>query len=142
MSDKNGNQKAETPKPEKDPETGRFLPGNSGNGGRRKGARAKLGEAFVADLLDDWEANGAEAIVKVRNEKPDAYLKVIASILPKEVNLSLQPFEEMTDEQLRQRAKQLLEELGPVAAFAGGGNAERSEPEAARKPSGIIPPVH
>ena len=101
---------------EKDPETGRFLAGNSG-GGRKKGARNKLGEAFVADLLEDWEEHGVKAIQEVRTEKPDAYLKVIASILPKDVNVNVRPLEEMTDDQLRSQIQQLARELGPAAAF-------------------------
>jgi len=53
------------PKPEQD-EKGRFIAGNSGNGGRKPGSRAKLGEAFVADLCADWEKHGIETIARVR----------------------------------------------------------------------------
>lgn len=67
-------------------EKGRFLTGNTG-GGRPKGARAKLGEAFIEAMRSDFEQHGAAAIAKVRDEKPDQYLKVIASILPKEIDL-------------------------------------------------------
>lgn len=110
----------ERPVPEKDKKSGRFVTGNIG-GGRNKGSRNKLGEAFVTDLLNDWEAHGVEVIAAVRAEKPDAYLKVVASILPKEHNVNVRPLEEMTDEQLRKRAEQLVNELGPLAAFATGG---------------------
>src|SRR5690606_29731991 len=75
-------------KPEKDEKTGRFLTGNSG-GGRPKGSRNKLGEAFLEDMLADWEANGPAAIREVRETKPDAYLKVVASILPKDLNVNI-----------------------------------------------------
>lgn len=71
-------------KPEKD-EKGRFIAGNSGNGGRPKGARAKLGEAFIKALFEDFNENGVDAIAQVRDEKPDQYLKVIASLMPKEI---------------------------------------------------------
>lgn len=70
--------------PQKD-EKGRFLPGNSGFGGRPKGARSKLGEHFLKAMLEDFEQHGEGAIATVRDEKPDQYLKVIASILPKEI---------------------------------------------------------
>lgn len=113
---------ADAPKPEQDKDTGRFVSGNIG-GGRKKGSRNKLGEAFVDDLYADWQEHGVDTIAKVRVEKPDAYLKVVASLLPKNVNVNVRPLEEMTDDQLRRRAEQLIQELGPVAAFASGGES-------------------
>ena len=69
----------------KDPEK-QFKPGQSGNpAGRPKGARSKLGEAFINAMLQDFEKNGVVAIEKVRTERPQDYVKVIASILPKEI---------------------------------------------------------
>jgi hypothetical protein len=65
---------------------GRFVTGNSG-GGRPKGARAKLGEEFLKTMLADYEKHGAAAVEIVRETKPADYLKVIASILPKEFDL-------------------------------------------------------
>lgn len=63
---------------------GRFVSGNIG-GGRPKGARAKLGEAFLEAMLSDFKEHGVLAVQTVRAEKPDQYLKVIAAILPKEI---------------------------------------------------------
>lgn len=66
-----------------------FKPGQSGNpAGRPKGARSKLGEAFLKDMLADFEQHGKSVIEAVRAEKPDQYLKVVASILPKEIEPS------------------------------------------------------
>lgn len=65
-----------------------FKPGQSGNpAGRPKGARSKLGEAFIKAMQEDFDQHGADVIATVRDEKPDQYLKVIASILPKELDL-------------------------------------------------------
>ena len=65
----------------------KFKPGQSGNpAGRPKGARSKLGEAFLEAMLVDFAEHGAVVITKVRDEKPDQYLKVVASILPKEID--------------------------------------------------------
>ena len=39
-------------------------------------------------LQASFDKGGAEAIATVMEEKPDQYLKVVASILPKELELS------------------------------------------------------
>jgi hypothetical protein len=67
----------------------RIKPGEVRNpAGRPKGARSKLGEDFLKAMQEDFAANGKVAVISVRETKPDQYLKVIASILPKEIELS------------------------------------------------------
>ena len=66
------------PKPEQCKKTGRFVAGNSGNGGRPKGSKTKLGEVFIADMLAAWEESGQEAITKVIENRPHDFLKVVA----------------------------------------------------------------
>ena len=68
--------------------------------GRPKGSRNKLGEAFIEALHDDFLANGPAVIETVRVEKPDQYLKVIASILPKQLEIKSDAFEGMSDDEL------------------------------------------
>ena len=71
---------------EKRDENGRFIvPPVSP--GRPKGARNKLGTEFLEKMLADFQKHGESVIEKVRDEKPDQYLKVVASILPKEIEL-------------------------------------------------------
>ncbi|HEX8509172.1 MAG TPA: hypothetical protein VF635_06715 [Propionibacteriaceae bacterium] len=106
-------------------EKGRFLPGNSGFGGRPKGARNKLGEAFVQALHDDFEAHGIEAIQKTRDEKPDQYLKVIASLLPKDVNLNItDDTSEMSDDELAERIHRLTAAVAPFLDRRAGSAEE------------------
>jgi len=68
--------------------------------GRPKGSRNKLGESFLTDLQADWEQNGIAVIATVRQERPHEYLKVVASILPKELNVRVDPLDEMDDDEL------------------------------------------
>lgn len=116
MSDEPRNNEGKTPR--QMPEGRKFLPGNPG---RPKGARNKLGEAFVEDMLADWEANGPAAIREVRETKPDQYLKVIAMILPKDLNVNINPTEHMTDEQLIERIRSLDAAIRPFLDLEGTG---------------------
>jgi len=83
-------------------------------------------------MLADWEANGPAAIVKVRTEKPDAYLKVVASILPKDLNVNFNPADTMTDEQLIERIRSLDAAIRPFLDAEGtGGTGDSSGPATA-----------
>lgn len=85
-----------------------YKPGQSGNpAGRPKGARNKLGEAFIEALYEDFQEFGKESICLVREEKTDVYIKVIASLMPKEMHVKVDPFEDLSDEQLIARAREL-----------------------------------
>jgi hypothetical protein len=70
----------------RDPETGRFITGNNG-GGRPRGSRSRLGEAFVSDLYAEWQHSGAGALKTVAQEDPVQFVKVVASVLPRELEL-------------------------------------------------------
>jgi hypothetical protein len=97
-------------------ETGRFLKGQKGGPGRPKGSRNALGEAFLADLQADWKEYGTAVIATVRAERPQDYLKVVASILPKEHLVKTSPLGEMDDDELASR----LEVLEQIIGFARG----------------------
>jgi hypothetical protein len=105
---------------EKRDEAGRFIvPPKSP--GRPVGARNKLGEAFIEALYEDFTENGVAAIQSVRAEKPDQYLKVIASLMPKDVNLNLNnDLGELSDDELLGEIRKLHASLAP---FLGEGTA-------------------
>jgi hypothetical protein len=66
----------------------KFKPGQSGNPkGRPLGARSKLSKSFLKDLRADWEEGGLNALQRLRADKPDVYVKVVAELLPKEIDL-------------------------------------------------------
>ena len=95
----------------RDPKTGRFLPGFTANPkGRPKGSRNRLGEAFLIDMHKAWEEEGAAVIRRVIEDRPQDFLRIIASLMPKDVNLTVNPLEEMSTADLLAR----LEQLSPV----------------------------
>src|SRR3954453_11084566 len=69
----------------RDNKNGRFLPGNSGNGGRKPGARSKLGEKVLSDLAEAWSEHGKSALLTAAKTEPLGLIKVVSSILPREV---------------------------------------------------------
>jgi hypothetical protein len=59
--------------------------GQSGNPGGRSKARQELGDAFIRVLRSDWEAHGASTIIVMREKDPVQYVKVVAAMLPEQV---------------------------------------------------------
>src|SRR5881394_3972068 len=74
---------------ERDQKSGRFLPGNSGFGGRPRGSRNKLGEAFLEDLRDSWQECGPRALARCAEDDPAGYCRIVASLLPKDVDINV-----------------------------------------------------
>lgn len=74
-------------------------------------------------MHDDFQEHGKVAIETVRLEKPDQYLKVIASILPKQLEIKDSPFDGYSDEQLAAIVAAATAALG-VAEDSEGGDGE------------------
>lgn len=107
-----------------------FKPGQSGNPkGRPKGSRHKLGEDFLCKLQADFEEHGVAVIQTVRTDKPAEYLKVIAGILPKQIDIKTD-MDEMSDDELaalRSAIDILAGHAVTVAATARSGNDEATQ---------------
>src|SRR5436309_997509 len=79
----------------------RFLPGNDGHGGGRPlGSRNKLQGDFLKALAADFAEHGAGVIKIARIEKPVEYLKVITSVLSKEVVVEQSVLSDISDDEL------------------------------------------
>jgi hypothetical protein len=62
--------------------------GQCGNpGGRSKGSRRKLTDAFIRALARDWKAHGEAVIQRVREDNPVVYFKAMLSLVPKDVSV-------------------------------------------------------
>jgi hypothetical protein len=110
----------------------RFTSGHQSRGGRPKGVRDRLSTAFLNALADDFAQHGAEVVAIVRQNDPSTYLRVYASIVPKEMELvQTTPESEMTDEQIAEAYAALSEELAARAARnrAAEKAAEASDPK-------------
>ena len=70
---------------------GKFLTTNQvkAAAGRPKGSRNKLSEEFVAEVYADWCEHGATAIRTVRETRPEVYVRVVASLLPRQVQAEI-----------------------------------------------------
>ena len=57
-----------------------------------------------------------EATIK---NTPAQFLKVIAQVLPKDMNLHVNPYDNMTDEQIMERLRVIEEQTGPLLLGTG-----------------------
>jgi hypothetical protein len=85
----------------------RFQPGHTG---KPKGARNKLTNDFLVALAADFAEHGAKAIKIMRIEEPAAYVKVVASILPKEITFE-NATTDMDDDALEELIVRIREHL-------------------------------
>lgn len=118
------------PAVKKDATTGQFLPGNIG-GGRKKGARNRLHADFVVALQEHFSEMGQAAIDIVFRERPNEYLKIIASVLPKEFILEDGRLESMGDDELEHH----LERIAEVRRLQFSNGQGRSDPVGGKKPT-------
>jgi hypothetical protein len=82
---------------------GRFLTGNSG-GGRPKGSRNKITDLLMTTVINDFATHGAEAVERLRQSDPASYLRLITSLVPRELILQhevrpVPDYADLTDEE-------------------------------------------
>jgi hypothetical protein len=73
-----------------------FKAGEPSRGGRRKGSRDRIETKMLEAIARDFEEHGEEAIKICRLERPNEYLKLVASLLPREVEATIDGNVEVT----------------------------------------------
>ena len=80
--------------------------------GRPKGARHKVGDAFLKDLMKWHAKHGMKAIEQVGRKKPEELLRIMASLIPKhdivEVGHHIGGIPTIELQELEQRSFELL----------------------------------
>ena len=115
-----------------------FEKGHS-SGGRRRGARHRISTALLEAIAKDFEEFGEETVKITRLEKPVEYLRIVASLLPRELEVTIGPLQEISDEELElliERTRQ-QHRLIDVTANVGG----REEETADREPVKLLSSV-
>src|SRR5262245_7398244 len=88
-----------------------FAPANPGGPGRPRGVRNRLQRKFLDALTADFEKHG-EAIIRVcRVTEPVQYLKIVAALMPRELDMTVTAISDMPDEELIQTLDHVRHEL-------------------------------
>ena|SRR5215472_6092340 len=72
--------------------------------GRKRGTPNKFSRAFLADVAEKWQAHGASVLEEVRRDDPATFLRVCASLVPREILLTTQsatPVSQMSETELQ-----------------------------------------
>ena len=64
-----------------------FKPGNKAGKGRKKGSKNRLTRAYLKDLYEIYSEGGKEALRRLCEERPDAFLKLPAALVPKDLDV-------------------------------------------------------
>ena len=106
-----------------------FQAGRAKTGGRIKGSRNKISEAFLHDLAAEWAESGSSALKVMAKEDPSGFVKVTAALLPKEFEITQTQLMEIPDDeldQLREHVKRRIEERRVAISDLGCGDGTQT----------------
>ncbi|TPJ05174.1 hypothetical protein FJW04_29730 [Mesorhizobium sp. B2-7-3] len=64
---------------------------------RPKRTKKTLGDDFLAAVRADFQAHGAGVLAEVRTDKPDQYLKIVLSVLPRDFDVAVNQLDALSD---------------------------------------------
>lgn len=92
--------------------------------GKKKGedgAPAGPSDHFLAELQASWSRHGAQTIETVRNDRPQDYLRLMASSLAKQAEGKGDAIEAMSDDEIADELRHILGHLAAAGADSGTG---------------------
>jgi hypothetical protein len=102
-----------------------FIRGRPKTGGRAKGAKNRLSHAFLTALTEDFEQHGVEALKIARIEKPVEYIRIVAGLMPRELEIMDSRLTDLSDEELDVFIVKLQAQLrGAIAQDLGDGEGQ------------------
>lgn len=90
----------------------KFAVGNKYGKGRKVGSKVKLSESFLSGIAADFAKYGKDVIQYVRQNEPSVYLRIVASIVPKETIAKLEVTGEVAIEHRQQQILNAYRLLG------------------------------
>ena len=102
-----------------------FEKGRPKTGGRARGAKNRLSHAFLTALTEDFEQHGVEALKIARIEKPVEYIRIVAGLMPRELEIMDSRLTDLSDEELDVFIVKLQAQLrGAIAQDLGDGEGQ------------------
>jgi hypothetical protein len=122
-------------------QNGQFAKGSSGNlGGNAQRTRHIFNKAFLEALANDFREGGPQAIAKVREHQPAAYMKICALLVPREMKVEHSGgLKAMTDEQIEAAIEAIQNMLAARAGEAAKVIEGTAAPAAFPAPNGQSP---
>jgi hypothetical protein len=78
---------------------------------RANGAsRKELAREFLESMQKAWAEKGDEILRKVVETDPATFLRAMVAVMPKELDLRVNRYEQMTDQQLEEELQRALKE--------------------------------
>ncbi len=93
---------------------GKFIAGNKANRKPRLtpvGSKAALSHAFIKALHADFLEGGTKVIETVREDHPDVYFRVVASLVPKELIIDASGYDTANMKELQERYDELKAQI-------------------------------
>jgi hypothetical protein len=88
-------------------------------GGRTKGVKNRLSHAFLTALAEDFEQHGVDAIKIARVERPVEYVRIVAGLMPRELEITETQLMQIPDDELDAFIEFARQRLAQRALSAG-----------------------